>query len=160
MSSAIVYPQPSGPAIRFDATSKVFRIDGEDVIYIFGVNDLDQLQAIYWGRRLSTADSFPAAHTNAGNASFDLPSGTTPQEFSGWGAGLYVEPALKVTFPDGNRDLVLHYLSHKIDGDSLTIRLKDVERDVFVNLRYQMYSATGILGRSGRPLRTARTHRS
>ena len=65
------------------------------------------------------------------------PSGTTPQEFSGWGAGLYVEPALKVTFPDGNRDLVLHYLSHKIDGDSLTIRLKDVERDVFVDLRYR-----------------------
>ena len=148
VSSAIAYPQPSGPAIRFNTASKVFRIDGEDVTYIFGVNELDQLQPIYWGRRLSTADPFPPTHTHAGNASFDLPLATTPQEFSGWGAGLYVEPALKVTYPDGNRDLVLHYLSHKIDGDSLTIRLKDVERDVFVDLRYEMDSATGILGRS------------
>jgi alpha-galactosidase len=135
-------------AIRFDAASKVFRLDGGQVSYVFGINEQNELQPLYWGARLGDTDSFPAAHTNEGHASFDMPSSTTPQEFSGWGAGLYVEPALKITFPDGNRDLVLHYVSHKIDGQTLTIRLKDIERDVFVYLRYQMDSATGILGRS------------
>jgi alpha-galactosidase len=148
VNSVIAHPQPAGSSIRIDTTNKVFRIDGGNVSYVVGVNDLDELQPIYWGPRLGAADSFPPGHTNAGNASFDLPSGTTPQEFSGWGAILYVEPALKVTFPDGNRDLVLHYLSHHIDGDVLNIRLKDLERDVFVELRYEVDAATGVIGRS------------
>jgi hypothetical protein len=36
---------------------------------------------------------------------------------SGWGGGIYVEPALKVTFSDGNRDLVLHYVSATTSKD-------------------------------------------
>jgi alpha-galactosidase len=142
------HPQLAKASIRFEAASKVFRIDGGDISYVFGVNDLNELQPIYWGSRVADNDTLSPAHTNAGNASFDLPVGTTPQEFAGWGAGLYVEPALKITYPDGNRDLVLHYLSHTIDGDTLTIRLKDVDREIFVNLRYKMDAATGILGRS------------
>ena len=148
LNGMAAYPQQGQPSIRFDAAAKVFRIDGGDVSYVFGVDDFNELQPIYWGRRLAAADSFPQAHSNQGNASFDLPMATTPQEFAGWGAALYVEPALKITFPDGNRDLVLHYLSHSIDGDVLTVSLKDIERDVFVNLRYEMDPATGILGRS------------
>jgi alpha-galactosidase len=135
-------------AIRFDAASKVFRLDGGDVSYAFGVNDLQELQPIYWGARVGANDAFPTPHTNPGNVSFDLPSGTTPQEFAGWGAALYYEPALKITFPDGDRDLVLNYVSHHIEGDSLTVRLKDIEREVFVDLRYEIDPATGILGRS------------
>ncbi|MFT4113553.1 alpha-galactosidase [Silvibacterium sp.] len=135
-------------AATYDAATKVFRIDGGNVTYAFGINDLDELQPVYWGARLKPGDPLPAAHTNEGHASFDLPSGTTPQEFSGWGAGLQLEPALKITFPDGNRDLVLHYVSHKIEGNALTVRLKDIERAVFVELRYEIDPATGILGRS------------
>ncbi len=140
--------QQAPPSIRFDSTSKVFRIDGGDVSYIFGINDLNGLQPIYWGSRLGGGDTFPQAHSNKEIASFDLPTSITSQEFAGWGAGLFVEPALKITYPDGNRDLVLQYLSHQIDGDTLTIRVKDIEREVFVDLRYEMDPATGILGRS------------
>jgi alpha-galactosidase len=134
--------------IHYDAQTRVFRIDAGATSYAFGINDLDELQPLYWGNRLDAADTFPAAHSTDGNASFDLTPGITPQEYAGWGAGLYVEPALKITFPDGNRDLVLHYVSHHIDGDTLTLRLKDIERDVEVELRYQADPATGILGRS------------
>jgi alpha-galactosidase len=72
----------------------------------------------------------------------------TPQEFAGWGAGLVLEPGVKITFPDGNRDLVLHYVSHHIDGPVLTVRLKDISREVFVDLRYEIDDATGVLARS------------
>ena len=81
-------------------------------------------------------------------ASFDLTQTTTPQEFPGWGSELYVEPSLKVTFPDGNRDLVLHYVSHTINGNVLEVTTKDIQREVFVILKYQIDPATGILGRS------------
>jgi alpha-galactosidase len=80
-------------------------------------------------------------------ASFDSPSTTTLQEFSGWGGGIYVEPALKVTFLDGNRDLVLHYVSATTSNDGFVV-LKDISRDIFVELHYAVDEATGILGRS------------
>ncbi len=134
--------------IQYDQQSRVFRIDGDSVTYAFGINEENALQPLYWGARLGANDHLGPAHANSGHASFDLPSGSTPQEFQGWGAGLFYEPALKITFPDGNRDLVLHYVEHHIDGDTLTVHLKDISRDVMVDLKYQIDPATGVLGRS------------
>ena len=56
-------------------------------------------------------------------AGFDSSYNNTPQEYAGWGAGLFLEPALKVTFADGNRDLVLHYYasSSKHDVNSIEV---------------------------------------
>ena len=134
--------------IRFDPASKVFRIDAGDVTYAFGINNVDELQPVYWGRQLSGTDKFPSTLTKPEAASFDSSTTTTPNEYAGWGGGLYVEPALKVSYPDGNRDLVLHYVSHTIKGDELTITLKDIERNLFVELHYKVDSQTGIIGRS------------
>lgn len=134
--------------IQYDSQTRVFRIDGGDASYIFGINNEQQLQPLYWGEKLGANDALAAAHTNGGQASFDLPSSGTPQEFPGWGAQLFYEPALKITFADGNRDLVLHYVDHHIDGNTLSIRLKDIARDVFVELKYQVDAATGVVGRS------------
>src|SRR5262249_5333640 len=128
--------------------ARVFRIDGENVTYAFGINEENALQPLYWGVRLGANDKLGPARANTGHASFDLPSGATPQEFQGWGGGLFYEPALKITFPDGNRDLVLHYVSHHIDGDTLSIQLKDISRDLVVELKYAIDPVTGVLGRS------------
>ena len=81
-------------------------------------------------------------------ASFDSSYTNTPQEYAGWGAGLFVEPALKVTFGDGNRDLVLHYVRHETTSDGFDIVLKDINRQVFVTLHYAIDSGSGILARS------------
>ena len=70
------------------------------------------------------------------------------QEFSGWGGGIYVEPAIKVTFPDGDRDLALHYVSETTSKDGFVIVLKDISRDIFVELHYAVDDTTGIIGRS------------
>jgi alpha-galactosidase len=136
------------PSIRFDAATKVFRIDSQASTYAFGINERNELQSIYWGAALAAADPLPTPASNEGFASFDLSTSTTPQEYPGWGAGLFVEPAVKATFPDGNRSLVLHYVSYQIGKDSLTVTLKDIERAVFVDLTYTLDPATGILGRS------------
>ena len=68
----------------------------------------------------------PAAHSRPEVASFDLSTTTTPQEYPGWGAELYNEPALKATYADGNRDVVLHFVDQHIDGNTLEITLKDI----------------------------------
>ena len=134
--------------VRFDAATKLFRLDGGGVTYAFGVNDASELQPVYWGRGIGAQDRLAAAEKKPEAASFDGTATVTPKEFAGWGGGLYTEPALKVSFPDGNRDLVLKYVSHKIEGDTLTVTVKDIERAVVVELRYTIDAASGIVGRS------------
>jgi alpha-galactosidase len=134
--------------IHFDGAAKVFRIDAGGVTYAFGVNNVGALQPVYWGGQLSSEDKFPATLAKPEAASFDSSTTTTPNEYAGWGAGLFVEPALKVSYPDGNRDLVLRYVSHIIKGNELTISLKDIDRSLFVDLHYVVDHETGIVGRS------------
>ena len=105
--------------IHYDEAAHTFRMDAAGVSYVFGVNQNGELQTLYWGKRLRPADAFPEARANGGSSGFDLPVNATPQEFAGWGGGLVVVPDLKVTFPDGNRDLVLHYVSHAIRGQRI-----------------------------------------
>jgi alpha-galactosidase len=136
------------PAATFDPASKVFRLDGGDVSYVFGVNSSGELQQLYWGGRLAKTDQFPRAVPMGEWASFDTPYTNTPQEYVGWGAGLFLEPALKVTYADGNRDLVLHYESHTITADGLNVVLKDIKRPIYVTLHYAIDAESGILARS------------
>jgi alpha-galactosidase len=127
----------------------VFRLDGGPSTYVFGVNEHGELQALYWGGRIAAQDKIPAAHSNPEMASFDSPYTTTPQEYAGWGAGFFTEPALKVTFADGNRDLVLHFVSSTSNSaQSLDVLLRDISREIFVTLRYSMDAESGILARS------------
>ena len=135
-------------AATYDETSKVFRLDGGNVTYSFGVNPRGELQQLYWGGRLAGTDRVPAAVPKREAASFDSSYTTTPQEYAGWGSGLFVEPALKVTFTDGNRDLVLHYDHHESATDGFNIVLKDIKRNVFVTLHYAIDPGSGILSRS------------
>ena len=144
--AASLSAQPS--AATFNTTTKIFRLDGDNVTYAFGVNPRGELQQMYWGGRVAATDSFPKTHPMREAASFDSSYTTTPQEYAGWGAGLFVEPALKVTFADGNRDLVLHYESHKEVEHGFDVVLKDIQRQVFVTLHYRIDAESGILARS------------
>jgi alpha-galactosidase len=130
-------------------TGQVFRLDGGNSTYAFGVNERGELQTLYWGGRLGPQDKIPPAHSDMEWASFDSSYTTTPQEYAGWGAGLFTEPALKVSFADGNRDLVLHFVRATPDGpQSLAVVLKDISREVYVTLRYSIDAESGILSRS------------
>ena len=131
-------------AITYDAGNHVFRMHGGGVSYVMGVNTSGELQSIYWGPQVAASDPFPRARP-VGRA-FEITD--TPQDYAGWGGGVLTEPALKVTFPDGNRDLVLHYVSHAIDGDSLTVNMHDISRAIDVKLIYKIDERTGILARS------------
>jgi alpha-galactosidase len=154
LSAAILFvavshaAQSQTSAASFDRATKVFRLDGGDVSYVFGVNPRGELQQLYWGARLAPADAFAQAAPLPDWASFDSSYSNTPQEYAGWGAGLFVEPALKVSFADGNRDLVLHYQSHTALASGFDVVLKDISRDIYVTLHYAIDPESGILARS------------
>jgi alpha-galactosidase len=130
--------------VTFDEVHQVFRLDGGSMSYLLGINNRSELQSVYWGPRLAETDTLPRPHSISRAFEFS----DTPQEFPGWGGGLYSEPALKVTFRDGNRDLVLHYVSNHIESNALSVTLRDIQREVFVTLRYVIDPQTGILARS------------
>ena len=132
-----------------EGAGKVFRLDGGNMTYAFGVNDRGELQQLYWGGRIAASDPIPVAHSPLEWASFDSSYNNTRQEYAGWGAGLYMEPALKVTFADGVRDLVLHYAaSSQPDPQTIEVTLKDISRAVTVTLHYKIDGENGILTRS------------
>jgi alpha-galactosidase len=128
----------------YDASNHVFRLDGGNVTYAFGVNEQGALESAYWGARLAPSD--PLSRPKGKGRAFEMDD--TPQEFAGWGGGLLAEPSLKVSFPDGNRDLVLHYVSHEIKDATISVVLRDIQRDLFVTLHYSIDAETGILARS------------
>jgi alpha-galactosidase len=148
LATSVFCDAQPGSAVRFSQQKRVFRIDAGEMTYAFGVNEKSELQSIYWGGRLGDDDAIPSPKAAHEVTSFDSPGTTTLQEFSGWGGGIYVEPALKVSFPDGNRDLVLHYDSETTTKEGFIVVLKDISRDIFVELHYTVDEATGILGRS------------
>ncbi|NII53337.1 alpha-galactosidase [Luteibacter sp. SG786] len=135
---------------RYDAAHRVFRIDAGDVTYAMGVNADGFLQTLYWGARLAPDDPLGPAVPAVERSSFDPAGSLTPQEYAGWGGAMTATPALKLRFDDGNRDVVLRYDSYRIDKGALSIRLRDAQAGVTVDLRYTADAATGIVGRSAR----------
>ncbi|TXC72760.1 alpha-galactosidase [Sphingomonas ginsenosidivorax] len=138
---------PASAKVTAAPGSRVFRLDGSGVSYALGVDDKGYLRPIHWGAPLPDGDPLvppPVAEPS----SFDPAPSVTAQEFPGQGEGLVTEPGVKVAFADGNRDLVLKYRSHRVDGETLIVELADIVQPFFVTLRYTIDPDTGILARS------------
>jgi alpha-galactosidase len=136
--------------IQYFPERKVWVLQAGETTYAFGVNERGELQSIYWGQRVPHGADFQTPHGRPDVTSFDLSTTTTPQEYPGWGAGLYTEPALKATYADGNRDVVLHFVEQHLDGDTLEVVLKDIATALQVHLYYRVFPQTGILERWSR----------
>jgi len=137
--ASLILPVFAADPIRFISASKTFVLDAGPVTSAIGINNNNELQPVYFGPRLWRDDDFTPARAAQGWASFDLSATTTPKEYAGYGGGLFVEPCLKVTLPNGVRDLVLKYQSHQIKGDALEIVLKDISYDLAVSLHYRVF---------------------
>ena len=141
------------------AGATVFRLDGAGVTYALGIDDKGYLQPLYWGPPLGIQDPLgtidparsgePVLIKAPGELSgFDPAGSVTPQEYPGQGEGLVNEPGVKAVFADGNRDLVLKYRSHRVEGETLLVELADIRRPLTVVLRYAIDPETGVLARS------------
>ncbi|MFC6645513.1 alpha-galactosidase [Granulicella cerasi] len=135
-------------SIHTQAGTRIWNIHAGKMSYVIGVDEENVLQSLYWGPTIEDSYQWPTPHSQPERASFDLPINTTPLEYAGWGAGLFTEPALKVTSASGDRSMVLHFESADIEDKRLHIVLRDVH-SIRVHLYYEPYPE-GILGRSSR----------
>jgi alpha-galactosidase len=134
-------------SVQYLPGQKLFVLDAGESTYAFGINERSELESVFWGGHVDDPSSFGSAHIRREWASFDMTTNTTPQEYPGWGAGFVIEPALKATFASGNRELVLHYVGHTIQGNLLDITLKDIASPLNVHLYYRVYPEQGIIER-------------
>lgn len=138
---------PAMADAQYDAVTRTYRLDAEGVTYAFGLSPKGTLTPIYWGKRLPSDENLSAP--DPGDlSSMDTAASIASQEYPAWGGGMFTEPALKVSFADGVRDLVLRYRSHRIGHNSITVEMVDIARPVQVTLHYTIDEKTGIVGRS------------
>ncbi|HKD47226.1 MAG TPA: alpha-galactosidase [Rhizomicrobium sp.] len=145
--AAVAFPALAHAEAHFDPATRTFRLDGGQTSYVFGVNSAGALQSLYWGPQLAASDTLKAV-TPPDLSGFDPSSSITPQEYPGWGGPLYTEPALKLAYPDGVRDVVLTFRSGRADGNSITVEMSDIRQPLNVSLLYTIDPSTGIVGRS------------
>ncbi len=139
--------------IEYQPADRVWRMTAGEMTYAVGVNERKELQTMYWGERLGEGARLPGAMSLPESASFEPSMATTPLEYAGWGGGLTTQPAVKVSFADGNRSLLLEYVEAKQtagpDGEQLEITMKDRLAEVYVHLFYAVYPE-GVLARWSR----------
>ena len=138
----IFTPRPalSQAPIRYIEARKLFVLDVGKVSYAFSVNPQGMLEHRYWGARLWHDEDIAASSPT------DLTTADR-QEYPGWGGAFFQDPGLMVTFRDGNRAVILHYLKHTINGETLTVTLKDINLPLFAHLHYTIFPDTGVLRR-------------
>ncbi len=117
--------------------------------YALGLNAAGLLTHRYWGMRLPKLSDYPPAVNPRGWASFNSPDQLTPEEYPGYGGMKYIDPCLKVTFPEGVRDVALCFSQASIteEGRRLDVELCDAHYALRVTLHYRTHDAYDLIER-------------
>jgi alpha-galactosidase len=134
--------------IQYDAARRVWLMGTRYNSYAMGVDLNGALQTLYWGAPIWRIADVPAAASRRDISSFDPHQMLENEEYPGWGGPRYYEAALKISRQDGDRDLVLKYVSQQMDGKRLSIEMKDIRDDVTVTLHYEVFPEYGIIRRN------------
>jgi alpha-galactosidase len=144
--------------IYYEKTKK-FILATDHTVFCLGIDPQDNVQHLYWGAKLPYLEDYPDCHEmgqtvgigknlenprNLRLSNFYYPyeaaKAVINEEYAGWGGLNFVEPCLKIDFPDGVRDLVLKYQSHEIKSHcELIVTLRDVYYPLFVHLGYRVF---------------------
>jgi alpha-galactosidase len=137
----------SAQTVQYIPAKRIFLLTTAHSSYAMGISNDGQLQHLYWGGPLWRTDDLAGATEKPDISSFDPHQMLDAEEYPGWGGARYYEPALKLTRADGDRDLVLHYSSYKIDGNRLVIAMRDINDDIEAQLEYRVYPQFGVISR-------------
>jgi len=123
---------------------RIVLVHGRESAYAMGVTDDERWVSLFWGGRIQRDDVY-APDTVAHRTLI----GDDDEEFPGWEGSGYREPALKVAFPDGVRDVRLHHRGHRIrEDDVLEVVLTDEAYGVTARLTYRMHEQWDLLERA------------
>jgi alpha-galactosidase len=128
-------------------TGTTWLLETANTAYALGMNAAGLLTHRYWGPRLPYADDYPPPPAPQGWASFENAAHRTPEEYPGYGDIKYIEPCIKLTYADGVRVVFLHFVAATVEGDELTIRLRDAHGPLELALHYRVYVEQDLIAR-------------
>lgn len=135
--------------VQFFEEKKYFMLQGKETTYAFRVMKDGQLCHLHWGRKVTEISDLPTVLELTHRRS--LNNWHTPAsellEYQAWGGPSLKEPAMKITFADGTRNLFLHYQSHTIEGETLKVVTRDPQYPVQVTLNYRVSPEFDIIER-------------
>lgn len=136
-------------AITYFDNEKIFMLQGKETTYAIGITDKGYVCNLHWGGKLNGVEDVPKMSDLQQRVTMlgrRIPASEF-QEYRGWGGQSVQEPGVKITFPDGTRNLFLRYVSHEINGETLKIVTKDSQYPVQVTLIYNLKPEFDILER-------------
>jgi alpha-galactosidase len=135
-------------SIQYAEARKIWLLNTGSSSYALGLAEDGAVRHLYWGAPLWRIDDLPSLARRRDLSSFDPRQMMENEEYPGWGGPRYYEAALKIARADGDRDLVLQYVSHRVQDNRLDIELRDIRDAIWVTLHYRVYPGKGILERS------------
>jgi alpha-galactosidase len=134
-------------SVQYFEKEKLWVLSTDHNSYVLAVGPHGELRHLYWGLPVQREGDLTPLGPVPDISSFDPSQMLINEEYPGWGGPFYEEPALKITREDGDRDLVLRYVSHRIQQNDLEIELKDIRDSIEVTLHYRIYPRYGIVRR-------------
>ena len=132
--------------ILINKSENIFSLQSKNTSYVFGVDSEGLLRNLYWGSKIQDIEDFDMPILNEVSTN-DPVYEITREEYPVYGSLRYKEHCLKVTFSDKSRELVYKYMGYDINGDELTIKLKDSYYDFNINLHYKVYEHYDLIER-------------
>lgn len=137
--------------IQYNEALRTFLLSTDEMSYAFGIGPQGRLLHLYWGASLSGFESIaplaqavlklsapPLAQDERKQLKFELPA-REPWD--------YGDPVLWGEHSDGERGLRLVYEGHHIDGDHLTVIVKDAVYPIKVEMHYRGWGNLPLLSR-------------
>lgn len=136
-------------AIMYDATRRAFHIQVGGMSYAMVVDCKGKLMNAYWGGRLPSLDCLDGIlkKIDVDRVRHHAGSMTNNLEFRDQDAFDYAEPAVLAIHGDGVRSTMLYYDRHQLDGNKLSIVLKDKVYPFEVELVYETFGELELLSR-------------
>ena len=164
-------------AILFNESTRTFHLCNDHVSYVFRVMENEQLEQIYYGRRIAAEQSFDIYHEEVMRALMSvcvpepglLSMHYTRQEYPSYGTGDYRSPAVTVLQENGSRITDFRYVCHRItegkpsllplpatytendaEAQTLEITLRDDVMNTDLILLYSIFEKYPAITRSAR----------
>lgn len=137
-------------SIQVNDDEQLFLLTSKNMCYGLGVDASGHLLHIHWGDKVKI-DDFKQLLQPYYHSHFDAEVEREREEYSPWGGLSFTEPALKVTFHDGVRDLKLQYKSYELQksghNDTLVIHLQDAYYPLEISLTYTVIAEFDLIER-------------
>ena len=122
----------------------LYVLDTAHTTYAFFEDEEQVLVHLYWGKKIVRAEDFDPI-TMEGEQGFHPNLDKKMEECSSYGCMRYKEASMKVTFEDGVRDFRYQISDSRIEGNHLTICLRDVYYPFEVVLHYVVHEEEDII---------------